>query len=307
MSEALHDARGASALSAPVIPRCALCPRMCRARREADAGGGRCGMGESAVVSRAAPHLWEEPCLSGTRGSGAVFFAGCGLGCVYCQNYAISHENAGRKLSDGELADVMRGLEARGAHNISFITGTHFIPAILRALKIYRPRVPLVWNSGGYERVETLRALDGVIDIYLPDLKHVSPRIGQTLAQAPDYFAFASKAIIEMQRQTGEAEYDGNGLMRRGVIVRHLVLPGCVGDSLRALDWIAGALMPGTPVSIMRQYTPIPQCAVRGMERAVTDAEYERVLDRARALSLNALTQESAAAQEAFIPDFDMR
>ena len=286
---------------------CALCPRLCRAERAPQSGKGFCRMGTQAVVARAAPHLWEEPFISGMKGSGTIFFSGCPLGCAYCQNHEISHERLGKRVAAAELAELMRGLVEQGVHNVSFVTGTHFVPAILEALRVYRPPVPIVWNTGGYERVETLRLLEGTVDIYLPDLKHASPRLGKLLCAAPDYFDAASAAILEMLRQTGEPVFDGNGLLRRGTVIRHLVLPGCTGDSLRVLDWIAENAPKSTPVSVMRQYTPIPQCAIRGMDRRVTDAEYDRVVSHALALGLNALTQEKEAAQESYIPDFNMR
>ena len=286
---------------------CTLCPRLCHAERNASVGDGLCQMTAEAAVSRVAPHMWEEPCISGTKGCGTVFFAGCSLGCVYCQNHEISHLRQGKRVSDAELAQCIHDLEQTGVHNIAFVTGTHFVPNILRALKIYRPKVPVVWNSGGYETLETLKMLEGAVDIYLPDLKLVSPRLGKVLCNAPDYFDYASQAILEMQRQTGEAQYDENGLMRRGTIVRHLVLPGCTGDSIKVLDWVHEHLPASTPVSIMRQYTPIAACTVRGLDRRVTDEEYERVVDHALELQLNALTQEKEAAQDSFIPDFDMR
>jgi len=287
--------------------KCNLCPRMCNADRSAGSGDGYCGMGTAAVVSRIAPHMWEEPCISGTRGSGTVFFSGCSLGCVYCQNHEISHLRQGRALSDDELACVIGDLEAQGVHNISFVTGTHFVENVLHILGIRRPNVPVVWNTGGYERVETLRALEGAVNIYLPDLKHVSARLGKVLANAPDYFDVASRAILEMLRQTGEPVYDADGLMQRGTIIRHLVLPGCTGDSLKVLDWIAENTPCSTPVSIMRQYTPIASCSVRGLDRRVTDEEYERVVDHALDLGLHALTQEKEAAEASYIPDFSLR
>lgn len=286
---------------------CTLCPRRCRAERQEESGQGFCRMGTRAVVSRAAPHLWEEPCISGSRGSGTVFFSGCPLGCAYCQNHSISHERQGRRMTDAELADVIRDLEQTGVHNISFVTGTHFVPAILNALKCYRPAVPMVWNTGGYETLDTLRMLEGTVDIYLPDLKHVSPRLGKVLCAAPDYFEVASAAILEMLRQTGKPVYDENGIMLRGTVIRHLVLPGCTGDSIRVLNWIAEHTPLGTPVSIMRQYTPIPECTIKGMDRRITDAEYDRVVEHALDLGLNALTQEKEAAEACYIPDFNLR
>lgn len=286
---------------------CTLCPRRCGAERQEESGQGFCRMGTRAVVARAAPHLWEEPCISGSRGSGTVFFSGCPLGCAYCQNHSISHERQGRRMTDAELADVIRDLEQTGVHNISFVTGTHFVPAILNALKCYRPAVPMVWNTGGYETLDTLRMLEGTVDIYLPDLKHVSPRLGKVLCAAPDYFEVASAAILEMLRQTGKPVYDENGIMLRGTVIRHLVLPGCTGDSIRVLNWIAKNTPKDTPVSIMRQYTPIPECTIKGMDRRITDAEYDRVVEHALDLGLNALTQEKEAAEACYIPDFNLR
>ena len=285
------------------MAECTLCPRRCKVDRSMKTGF--CGMGERPRVARAALHFWEEPCISGTRGSGAVFFSGCTLRCAYCQNYGISHEGQGQDISVQRLADIFKELEDQGAHNINLVTGTPFVPAILEALEICRPAVPVVWNTGGYETLETLKLLDGAVDIYLPDLKHVSPRLSKLCAGAPDYFEIASAAIEEMCRQTGEAAYDENGMMQKGVIVRHLILPGCTGDSIRALDFIAENLPKGTLVSLMRQYTPEPWCRIPGLDRRVTDTEYERVLAHFEALGLTGYTQEKEAADGCFTPAFD--
>lgn len=282
---------------------CTLCPRRCGVDRSQRTGF--CGMGESPRVARAALHFWEEPCISGTRGSGAVFFSGCTLGCVYCQNYPISHLGQGRDITIRRLADIFKSLEDQGAHNLNLVTGTPFTHAILDALSLCRPGIPVVWNSGGYETVETLKLLEGAVDIYLPDLKHVSPRLSRLCAGAADYFAVASEAIIEMCRQTGPAVYDADGIMQKGVIVRHLILPGCTGDSCRALDFIAEKLPPGTPVSLMRQYTPESWCAVPGLDRRITEKEYRRVLDHFTALNLTGFSQEKEAADGAYTPPFD--
>lgn len=191
-------------------------------------------------------------------------------------------------------------------HNINFVTGTHFVPQILKALKIYRPAVPLLWNTSGYEREETLKALEGIIDIYLPDLKHFSPRIAQLCCGAPDYFENASGAILEMIRQTGAPVYDDNGLMKKGTLIRHLVLPGCTMDSLRVLEWIA-ANCPQIPVSLMRQYTPPEGVSLPSpLDRRVNDREYERVLERFEALGLTGFTQEKEAAEKSYTPPFDL-
>ena len=286
---------------------CTLCPRLCNAERNEESGSGFCRMGTQAVVARIAPHMWEEPCISGTRGSGTVFFSGCSLGCAYCQNHSISHGLLGRRVHDAELAELICQLASKGVHNISFVTGTHFVPAILNALERYTPKVPVVWNTGGYETLDTLRLLEGKVHIYLPDLKHVSSRLGKVLCGAPDYFDYAAPAIQEMLRQTGTPVYDENGIMQRGTIIRHLVLPGYTGDSIKVLDWISDNTPQGTPISIMRQYTPIAECGIKGMNRRITDTEYERVVAHALALGLNALTQEKEAAQESYIPDFNMR
>ena len=198
-------------------------------------------------------------------------------------------------------------MEETGVHNISYVTGTHFTDAVIESIKIYKPKVPIVWNTSGYETVETLKRLDNIVSIYLPDLKYVSPRLSRLLSFAPDYFEVQSKGIQEMIRQTGKPQYDENGIMIKGTVIRHLVLPGCTADSMHVLDWIAENLPSGMPVSIMRQYTPIPACTVKGMDRCITDAEYERVTEHAVALGLNALVQEKGSAKETFIPDFDLK
>ena len=263
-------------------------------------------MGEQPTVARAALHLWEEPCISGTRGSGTVFFSGCTLRCVYCQNYAISHGGQGKEITVDRLAEIFRRLEGEGAHNINLVTGTPFVPAILDALERARVAIPVVWNSGGYETVDTLRRLEGAIQIYLPDCKHFSPRLSKLCAGAPDYFEAAAAALREMCRQTGAPVYDEAGIMQKGTLVRHLILPGCTQDSCRVLDFIAESLPKGTPVSLMRQYTPFPWCTVKGLERTITGQEYARVLSHFEALGLTGYTQEKEAAQSSYTPPFDL-
>ena len=285
---------------------CHLCPRDCGAQRGEEAGGGYCGMGTLATVARAAPHFWEEPCVSGIYGCGAVFFSGCTLHCIYCQNYTISRLNQGKSLSVRALADVLMRLEDEGVHTVELVTGTQYVPAILEALALYRPRLPLIWNTSGYETMETLRMLEGVVDVYLPDLKHVSSRLSALCAGAPDYFRYAAPAIKEMCRQTGPAQYDAGGIMTRGTLVRHLVLPGCTGDSLKALDFVRDELPEGTPVSLMRQYTPQPQCTIPPLDRRVTEKEYARVLDYLEHLGLDGYSQDRHAAERAFTPEFDL-
>ena len=283
---------------------CTLCPRNCGVDRAEKTG--YCGMGASPKVARAALHFWEEPCISGTRGSGTVFFSGCTLRCAYCQNYPISHLGQGKEITVARLAEIFKMLYEHGAHNINLVTGTPFIPAILEALSIYHPPIPILWNSGGYEKVETLKLLEGVIDIYLPDFKHVSPRLSQLCAGAPDYFEVASKAIAEMCRQTGAPQYDEAGMMQRGTLIRHLILPGCTMDSCKVLSHIAENLPKGTPVSLMRQYSPEPRCTMKGLDRKITDQEYDRVLSHYQALDLTGYTQEKESADTAFTPSFDL-
>ena len=283
---------------------CTLCPRGCGVDRSVKTGF--CGMGALPKIARAALHFWEEPCISGSRGSGTVFFSGCTLRCAFCQNYEISHLGNGKEITARRLSEIFRMLEDQGAHNINLVTATPFTYAILDALEIYRPRIPIVWNTGGYEKVETLRMLEGAVDIYLPDLKHVSPRLSRLCAGAPDYFETASQALLEMCRQTGHAVYDGEGMMQKGVIVRHLILPGCTVDSCRVLDFIAESLPKGTPVSLMRQYTPSAYCKIPGLDRRITDEEYRRVLAHFEALGLTGYTQEKESADAAYTPPFDL-
>ena len=281
---------------------CTLCPRQCRADRAVRPGF--CGLGEAMRIARIAPHLWEEPPVSGTRGTGAVFFSGCTLRCVYCQNGEISHTGAGRPFTPRELSDALKRLADLGVHTLSLITGTPFVPQILNALELWRPPLPVVWNTSGYETVETLRRLEGAVDVGLPDLKHWSARMGQLCAGAPDYFETASAAIREMCRQAGPCRYDEDGVMTRGVLVRHLILPGLTGESMKLLTWIRDSLPAGTPVSLMRQYVPCNGVSVPGLDRRVTEKEYRRVRDHMQALDLPGFLQEADSADRDFIPAF---
>ena len=285
------------------MARCFLCPRQCGADRNEQRGF--CGLGQQMLIARTAPHLWEEPPISGVRGTGAVFFSGCTLRCVYCQNGEISHHNRGRPFTPAALSDALRHLTDLGVHTLSFITGTPFIPQILDALEIWDPPLPLVWNTSGYETVESLRRLDGVMDVYLPDLKHFTSRAGRLCAGAPDYFTAASAAVKEMCRQTGPPVFQEDGIMRRGTLIRHLILPGFTGESLRLLTWIRDEFPPGTPVSLMRQYVPCNGVSVPGLDRTVSEKEYRRVLDHMLALDLPGFLQETAAADADFVPAFN--
>ena len=285
------------------MEQCTLCPRRCRVNRSEKLGF--CGMGVQPKLARAALHFWEEPCISGTKGSGALFFSGCTLRCAYCQNHSLSHEGHGKEISVQRLAEIFRSLYEQGAHNLNFVTATPFVPQVLEALEIYRPPIPIVWNCSGYEAMETLKMLEGVVDIYLPDMKHVSSRLSALCAKAPDYFDVASAALIEMCRQTGTPVYDENGILQKGTLIRHLLLPGCTKDSMQVLNFIAEQLPGGTPVSLMRQYTPQPFCLIKGLDRPVTDQEYRRVLDHFQRLQLTGYTQEKASSDTAYTPLFD--
>ena len=286
---------------------CTLCPRRCGALRTPDAGQGFCQLPETMLIARIQPHLWEEPPISGTRGTGAIFFSGCTLRCAYCQNGDISHRNAGRPFTPGELADSMRRLVDAGMHTLSFITATPYVHGVLEAVNLYKQRwqdcPPLVWNTSGYESVDTLRLLDGVIDVYLPDLKHRSEAMGRLCAKAPDYFARASEAITEMVRQTGTPRYDAEGIMQRGTLIRHLILPGLTSESIALLDWVAENL-PGVPVSLMRQYIPMNGVNIKGLDRPITEREYRRVRDHMIALDLPGFLQEPESASTDFVPLF---
>lgn len=283
---------------------CNLCPRRCNARREERTGDGFCRMGTLPVVARAAVHRWEEPCISGTRGSGTVFFSGCALGCVFCQNEKISHHPMGRAMTARQLCQLFERVEALGVHNLNLVTPTHFAPAILEALSMRKMCIPVVWNSSGYETVELVHDAKGLVDIFLPDFKYASEKTGADLAGAPDYFGVALSAIRAMCQQTGAPVYDADGLMQSGTMVRHLVLPMRTAESLRILDAIHTQLPPGTPVSLMRQYTPMNDVHLPGLDRRLTPREYRRVRDYMLALDLDGYEQSPEAASSAFTPDF---
>ena len=284
---------------------CTLCPRNCGVERTAESGAGVCRMGTQPKIARAALHMWEEPCISGTRGSGAVFFSGCGLRCVFCQNEAISQQGEGKIVTPARLAEIFRELEAQGAHNINLVTAAHFVPAVLEALSLYRPNIPIVYNSSGYESIETLRMLSGVVDIYLPDYKYIDPNMAAMLSGARDYPEVAFAAIAEMIRQTGAPVYDENGMMQRGTLIRHLVLPGLTGDSMKILTRIRDEFS-GIPVSLMGQYTPCGRAlSMQGMDRKIKKKEYARVLAHMEAIGLDGYRQELGSADGAFIPSFD--
>jgi len=355
---------------------CSIFPRKCCVDREMSKGF--CGMGEKPVVARASLHMWEEPCISGTGGSGTVFFSGCNLKCIFCQNHEISHGGIGKEISIMELAGIFLSLQDKGAHNINMATPSHFAPAIREALNLagqrdrhivpvlvgsrdnngsdigrmgqrdryivpvmassrdndgfdigkdstpqshlgtychsdpssvtmFRPLdIPVVYNTNGYDSLDTLHLLDGSIDIYLPDLKYISPEVSMEYSGAKDYFDIASKAILEMHRQVGLSKFDENGIMMRGMIIRHLVLPGHTTETLRILEWISDSLPRDVNVSLMSQYTPCYKaCGHPVLDRMLTRHEYEKVTNKFAKLGLNGFVQDRASASDQYIPDFN--
>ena len=280
---------------------CQLCPRRCGVNRSAGETG-FCGCPGTALVAKAMLHKWEEPALAGIGGSGAVFFGGCTLRCRYCQNAAISSNPTGKSMDSRQLRTLFEDLIAQGAENIDLVTPTHFLPDILPALSP-KLRVPVVYNCGGYERPETIRELDGKIDIYLPDLKYADDRLGFALSGTRDYFSMATSAITEMVRQVGPVQWDGDKVTK-GVIIRHLILPGFVDNSLKVLDWIGETFAPGEVlVSLMSQYTPMGGLP-SPLDRRVTDEEYDAVLSWMYLNDLEGFTQGEDSADNGFIPDF---
>lgn len=279
---------------------CTLCPRRCGVDRRTALGFCRCP--DKAIVAKTMLHKWEEPALAGNGGSGAVFFGGCTLGCVYCQNAAISRSPAGKAVDSIGLRAIFDCLIAQGAENIDLVTPTQFLPTILPALEAPLP-VPVVYNTGGYERTETIRALSGKIDIYLPDMKYAEPGLAKALSGAENYFPVAAAAIREMFAQVGAPQWEGERL-KKGVIIRHLILPGQIENSLKILDWIGETFRPGEVlVSLMRQYTPMPGLS-GDLARKITEEEYQAVLSWMYLNDLQGFVQEAEAAQQAYIPDF---
>ena len=295
---------------------CRLCPFECGTDRSAGQLG-RCGIGSEMRIARIAPHYWEEPCLSGQgiedpiKGSGTVFFVGCSLGCVFCQNGAISARasSLGKRYTSAELADEMLRLEELGVHNVNFVTATHFTPDVACAIKLARAKgskIPTVWNCSGYEKIETLKMLEGLIDIYMPDMKFFSPTLSLDYARCEGYREAAEEAITEMQRQTGRPVFDEKGFMKKGTLVRHLVLPGSDIDSRRIISLLHERFgSDGIALSVMSQYTPPKECAFPELTEKLSPAAYLRVLAHAQSLGFKFLyTQGGESADESFIPEF---
>ena len=284
---------------------CNQCPRRCGADR--DIKTGVCGVNTGYKVARAALHYWEEPCISGENGSGTVFFSGCSLKCVYCQNYRISSECYGKEITEDRLIEILKELEEQGANNINLVNPTHYAVQLASTLSKYKPSVPVVYNTGGYDSVESLKMLDGLVDIYLTDMKYVSSSVSLKYSKAADYFDVCSAAVREMKRQQGTDVFE-NGLMKKGLIIRHLVLPGNVSQAMRTLDWIKDNLPIDTVVSLMGQYMPCAKAAEYStINRKLSEREYNIVLDYAEKLGLeNVYIQELDSSSEEFVPDFDL-
>ena len=286
---------------------CNLCPRQCSALRTETVGEGWCRMPAAPVAARAALHMWEEPPISGTRGSGTIFFSGCSLGCVFCQNEAISHRDIGKALSPGRLREICLELIAQGAHNINLVNPTHYAHVVCQLLEEPLP-VPVVWNSGGYDRVETLRGLEGRVSVYLPDLKYLDARTAERYSGASDYPQAAQAAIREMVRQTGPCQFDGEGLLLRGTVIRHLILPGQVEQAKAVMDWVAEEFPRGTVLfSLMSQYTPWGDLSrVPEIDRRLRRGEMRSAIAYMQNLNLPGFCQERTSAREEYTPPFDL-
>lgn len=307
---------------------CSICPRECHVNRAAGQRG-YCGQSIRLLAARAALHFWEEPCLSGINGSGAVFFGGCNMRCIFCQNYHIAHGQSGKEITAERLAEIFLELQAQKAHNINLVTPTHYVPQIIKALCLAKDNgltLPVVYNTGSYEKVETLKQLEGLVNIYLPDLKYHSSSISKRYSNAPDYFPIASAAIKEMFRQVGAPVFEPltsdnslssdelfaqdiseTSLMKKGVIVRHLLLPDCAEDSRYILRYLHETYGNDIYMSIMNQYTPLSHVAsIPSLNRRITGEEYNDLIDYAISLGIeNAFIQEGGTSSESFIPAFD--
>ncbi len=286
--------------------QCKLCPRQCNIDR--DKTTGYCGVNNTLKIARAGLHYWEEPIISGTEGSGTIFFSGCNLKCVYCQNYDISSQAFGKEITIERLSEIFKELEDKGANNINLVTPTHYVPQIIEALKIYRPKIPIVYNTSGYDSVSELKMLEGYVDVYLTDLKYVDSELSKKYSKAPDYFDVASKAILEMVRQQPTNVYNHKGMLIKGVIVRHMVLPGCMKDSFKVLDWIKDNLGVDTIVSIMGQYTPYYKSVdYPEINRPIKPLEYKAVIAHFNSIGLNnGYSQDLSSSSKDYIPPFNL-
>ena len=283
---------------------CDICPRNCRADRKIKTGF--CGATNKLVVAHADLHFGEEPFISGTNGSGAIFFSHCNLKCVFCQNAMLRDGKIGKEITINHLVEIIKKLENRGAHNINLVSGMHYSKQIIEALKIYKPAIPIVWNSNGYEKVETIKELAEYVDVFLPDLKFFDTNISQELAHCPNYFEFASKAILEMKKQKPNNIYDKNGTLRSGVVVRHLVLPNRTKDSKQIIDFVS-SLLPNTTICIMSQYVPLDKAlSIPSLSRRLMPIEYNNIVSYAKKrIKGDIFIQEMSSATVQMIPNWN--
>lgn len=285
---------------------CNLCPRKCNALRDNENAQGFCKCNDVMKVARIAPHMWEEPCISGKNGCGAVFFSGCTLKCVYCQNYEISHENNGKYITQSELVQKLKELENAGVHTIEFISATQYVDNLIKALDVYRPSVPLIYNCGGYESVETLKKLKGYIDVYLPDFKYSDDELAQKLSNCKDYTTTTLNAVKEMVSQQPCIEISDDGIIQKGVIIRHLILPDNTKNSIGVLNIIKEHFEDNVLLSLMGQYTPYGKaCNYPRINRKITKREYNKVLNHLIDLELDGFAQELESADKSYIPSWD--
>ncbi len=292
------------------LEKCQICPRECKVNRN-EGEKGLCGMSSKVKVARISLHYFEEPPISGTNGSGTIFFSGCNMKCIFCQNYNISTNNFGKEISIEELANKMIELQEKKAHNINLVTPTHYTPQIIEAIKIAKKKgltIPIIYNSSGYEKVETLKKLNGLIDIYLPDLKYYDEIIAIKYSKAPNYFEFATNAIKEMYNQVGKVKFDKSGILKKGVIVRHLMLPENLNDSKTILNYLYKTYHDNIFISIMNQYTPLEQVKnIESLNHKVKESDYNKLINYACDLGItNAFMQIGDTAKDSFIPDFDL-
>lgn len=285
---------------------CSLCPRKCNIDRTNKIG--YCGVNEKIRVARAAPHYWEEPCISGKNGSGTVFFSGCNLGCVFCQNYQLSHEAFGKDVTEYELMKIFDNLINKGVHNINLVTPTHYSHVLSKVLKEFNSPVPIVYNTSSYETVEALKELDGLVDIYLPDIKYYDNEPALKYSKAKDYFLYASEAVKEMYRQVGDLIINDNGIAQRGILIRHMLLPGNISQAVKIFNWVADNLSLDTYISVMRQYTPYGEAKnMSPIDRPITAKEYKIAKQKIEEIGFeNIYFQKKSSSDEIFIPDFNL-
>ena len=285
---------------------CTLCPRMCHIDRTKYSGV--CGVKDKMIVARASLHMWEEPCISGDNGSGTIFFSGCNLKCIFCQNYEISTKNIGKEISIEDFATICLNLEKEGANNINLVTPTMYVPLIVEGIKLARSKglkIPIVYNTSGYETVDTIKMLDGVVDIYLPDFKYYDDEYGKMYSNVENYFLYASKALEEMYKQVGKPKFNKNGIMTKGMIVRHLCLPGLSNDSKKIINYLYNTYHDNIYISIMNQYTPLREFKYSNLNNKLSDSEYDDIINYAVDLGIKkAFIQEGETCSESFIPDF---